>query len=121
MRARGALLSVTVLCALNPPTSSAFDADHISAVSGVGNSTCGKMTDDVVRFDRGQEVYEQYIQGFLTAVNMSLPGSADFFSGSDKIAQYKFVLQYCQANPLDLVVTGVNKLVQRYKRDFPPR
>ncbi len=110
-----------LLASLIVTSAEAYDVrTGISAVFGAGNSTCATMTDDVARYQAEREVYTAYIDGFLTAVNVSLPGKADFFLDTDRAARYKFVLQYCEANPLDFVVTAINTLVKRYKSDFPP-
>jgi hypothetical protein len=108
-----------LLASLIVTRAEAYDENGYSVGFGVGVSTCAKMTDDVARAQWVRQAYEQYIDGFLSAINESLPGKDNFFLGTDQAARYKFVLQYCEANPLDLVIVAINKLVKRYKSDFP--
>lgn len=96
----------------------AKDTDNVGLVYGVANETCGKMTDDVEKHDIAKQAYISYIDGYLSSYNMHVTGSSDFFEGTDSLSRYKFVLKYCENNPLDKVLIGIHQIILKYD---PPR
>ena len=120
MRIHVALLAVALLCTFELPGTHAYD-EHHQGIFGIGQKTCGQMTDDVKVSDYQRQVYESYISGYLSSVNTSLRGSTNFFAGGDIAGWYKFVVLYCESHPLDPVILAVEKLVKHYKNDFPPK
>ena len=80
-----------------------------------GVKLCGRMTEEVKATVDGKNTYIGYIDGYLSGFNLLTPGKANFFEGTDVISRYKFVLKYCEENPLDMVATAIHKLILRYK------
>ena len=76
---------------------------------------CGRMTEEVKETIDGKNTYIGYIDGYLSGFNLLTPGKANFFEGTDPTSRYKFVLKYCEENPLDAVATAIHKLILRYK------
>lgn len=96
----------------------ARDQNGIGATFSYGSKSCGAMTDDVKKTIDGENVYIAYVEGYLTAINVLSLGKANFFDGTESISRFKFVLKYCEDNPLDLVIAAINKLVLRYKESL---
>lgn len=78
-----------------------------------GTSTCGQMTEDLRKNDSYAVVYESFLQGFTTAINMVTPGKVDFFEGTDSISRFKFVVKFCEENPLSPIMNAYNELVKK--------
>lgn len=109
---------VVLSCALavafmfsNYPAAAYDENNHNLMILSGGSDSCGKMTNDAEFTSDGAAVYSSFIEGYLTAVNLYTPGKLDFFSGTDRISRYKFVLKYCQENPLSTVFAGILKIV----------
>ncbi len=96
----------------------ARDEGGIAVVFTDGNQSCGQMTEDVVKYSCSKAIYSAYIDGYLSAINLLSLGKANFFEGTDSISRYKFVLKYCQENPLDKVITGIDKLNRQYNKNM---
>ena len=87
-------------------------------LSGLGNHSCGQMTEDVKKILDADSLYEEYIDGFLNAVNLYAIGKMNFFEGTDSTSRYKFVLKYCEENPLDRVLCGLSHVRSNHTRRF---
>lgn len=85
-------------------------------IFSAGSHSCGQMTEDVAKTIDGKAVYTAYIDGYLSAVNAISLGKENFFEDTDSISRYKFVLKYCEENPLDKVIEGINNLILRYRK-----
>src|SRR5262249_31200513 len=103
--------------------SSAWSRDQEGSytVFTVGTILCATITENVKRNEMLKYTYMAYIEGFLTAINMMSTGKSDFFEGTNALAHYKFVLQYCKNNPLEKVAAGIETLVLRYKANLSCR
>ena len=88
----------------------AGDADKFSKMGGVGIRSCAQMTTDVIKHPQGAEVYTSFIDGFAAAINAAVPGKADYLEGTDGSSWYKFVLKYCENNPVDKVYKAIDAL-----------
>jgi hypothetical protein len=100
-------------------SSVAATPDGKVVIYSLGANTCSTMIDEVARYADGEQVYMAYIEGFLTAVNFQATGEANFFSGTDQRARYRFVLLYCEGHPVDSVPSGVVALVHKFKPGWP--
>lgn len=92
----------------------AIDQNGKFMVNGVGSASCGRITDDVKKIHDADVLYQTYIDGVLTGINMAHIGKADFFNGGDSIARYKFVINYCENNPLDALHMAIQQLALKY-------
>lgn len=92
----------------------ARDAKNVAILSGLGVSSCGKVTEEIKTYPNKARQYKDYIDGFLSGYNLGRPGKADFAEGLDQISQYKFVLKYCEDNPLSTFSEGISKLLLQY-------
>src|SRR5262245_10988371 len=81
----------------------AADDSDLVWVFGLGDTRCEQMTEAAQRFRETPLVYESYIDGFITALTISLPTSTNAFAGTDSISRYALVLQYCESHPGDLL------------------
>lgn len=91
-----------------------LQAEGTFETSGYGKLSCGKYLSLLEEHEAYREVFKQYLKGFETGVSFS--------SGEkNKLAKYntesveKWLKNYCEANPLDLYITGLVKL---HKTDF---
>jgi hypothetical protein len=97
----------------------ARDQNDVFQAFGVGYKSCGAMTEDIKNTRQGAAVYREWVNGFLTGVNRVVLGKANVFEGVDQYSGYKFVLKYCEDNPLDPVLTALEKLMRRYNVPLP--
>ena len=84
----------------------------------LGQNSCGRMTEEIANFSDADQVYQAYIDGYLSGYNVGREGKVNFVAGSDSISRYKFVLNFCDNNPLDRVVVGINKLILKYNKEL---
>jgi hypothetical protein len=68
------------------------------------------MTSDISEYPVSTDVYSAYIDGFATAINVTVQGKSNFLEGTDKTSRYMFVLEHCQNNPLDTLFQAINQL-----------
>lgn len=88
----------------------AHDSTLASMVMAPGNSTCGTFLKDVEGSKVSKVMYVSYIEGYISAINMRVPGRADFFEHTDQEARYRFVYEHCRNNPLDMFINGIERL-----------
>lgn len=81
-------------------------------VYGYGNQLCSTMTEDVKNIS-AERYYKEYINGVSSGVNLAVFGKADFLEGIDITAKYKFVLKYCEDNPIDPIILAISKLYEK--------
>ena len=60
-----------------------------------------------------EAVFRSWIDGFFSALNMTLNGKNDYSMNVESIARVKFVRRYCEENPTDNVNKGVLKLFEK--------
>lgn len=96
--------------ALSGASANARDADEVYVVSGVGSNSCAKMTTDVSKYSEASKAYASYIDGFFTAINTAVRGKENYLEGTDGESRYKFVLKYCENNPVDNVIQAIHAL-----------
>jgi hypothetical protein len=90
----------------------AVDPNRLAIVSGYGNLLCSTMTEDA-KDSHAEGYYKEYIDGVSSGVNMAVYGKSYYLNGLDEMAKYKFVLKYCEDNPIDNVITGISKLYEK--------
>lgn len=74
----------------------AADANGSFAVRGVGNSSCVRYFSEA-NLQLGD--FENWLMGFLTAINLTTPGLSDILSGTDLAGAMSWINNYCQENP----------------------
>ena len=104
------IILIAISFSLSPNTQA---RDKSSAmVTGYGNQLCSTMTEDV-KNSSADGYYKEYINGVGSGVNLAVFGKPDYLEGLDTTAKYKFVLKYCEDNPIDTVIKAISKLYER--------
>jgi len=92
---------------------------------GSGSSSCGKFIAAVNEGNNEQNwikwnLYQQYVQGYLTGVNSYRADTVNIKEGSDMDGIMASIEKYCRENPLDDFLRGVkdteDKLYPNRKR-----
>jgi hypothetical protein len=68
------------------------------------------MTSDISEYPVSTDVYSAYIDGFASAINITVQGKSNFLESTDKTSRYLFVLEHCQNNPKDTIFQAINQL-----------
>ena len=85
-----------------------------------GNDSCGSWTSN--RRDRGSQVLEGWVLGYVTSANFYGDNDGQLGVGSGAAGMLAWVDKYCADNPLDTVLTASVKLVIELKKmRTPPR
>lgn len=87
--------------------------DQQGKVFVAGTTSCGQMTDDLKKNEINSVAYENFLQGFVTGINISIPGKANFFEGTDSISRFKFVAKFCEENPLSSTANAYHAMVKK--------
>lgn len=101
---------LVIALALGIPIANALDSKGSVMINGLGQRVCSKMITDISEYPVSTDVYSAYIDGFATAVNVTLQGKSNFLEGTDKKSRYIFVLEHCQNNPADTIFQAINQL-----------
>lgn len=96
--------------ALNVSAANALDSKGSVMINGLGQRVCSKMTAHVSEYPGASDVYAAYIDGFASAINVTVHGKANYLEGTDKESRYMFVLQHCENNPVDTIFQAINQL-----------
>lgn len=96
--------------ALSMPAANALDSKGSVMINGLGQRVCSKMTAHVSEYPGASDVYAAYIDGFASAMNVTVQGKANYLEGTDKESRYMFVLQHCENNPVDTLFQAINQL-----------
>ena len=99
---------VILTISLNVHHAFAYDGNYSSTDYGIAGNSCGKMTEEI---KNNASFYEVYFDGYVSAINDTVYGDIDFFKNTDSISRYKFILKYCEDNPLKSVAEGINQMV----------
>jgi hypothetical protein len=91
-------------------SANAQDSKGSVMINGLGQRVCSKMVSDINEYPVSTDVYSAYIDGFASAINVSVQGKSNFLEGTDKTSRYMFVLEHCQNNPLDTIFQAINQL-----------
>lgn len=82
-------------------------------------ASCGQLTEDLKKGEPMETMYKMYLDGFIDSINATIPGNFNFFSGTDRVSRFKFVVKYCEENPLSAMYGGINELVKKItKKDL---
>lgn len=95
---------------LNMPVANALDSKGSVMINGLGQRVCSKMTAHVSEYPEASDVYAAYIDGFASAINVTVHGKANYLEGTDKKSRYMFVLQHCENNQVDTLFQAINQL-----------
>lgn len=101
---------LVIILALGMSSTHAQDSKGSVMINGLGQRACSKMVSDINEYPVSTDVYSAYIDGFATAINVSVQGKSNFLEGTDKTSRYMFVLDHCQNNPLDTIFQAMNQL-----------
>ncbi|MDP1765412.1 MAG: hypothetical protein Q8K83_00780 [Methylotenera sp.] len=96
--------------ALNVSAANALDSKGSVMINGLGQRICSKMTAHVSEYPGASDVYAAYIDGFASAINVTVQGKANYLEGTDKESRYLFVLQHCENYPVDTIFQAINQL-----------
>jgi hypothetical protein len=99
-----------IVLAIGISFANAQDSKGSVMINGLGQRACSKMTSDISEYPVSTDVYSAYIDGFATAINVTVQGKSNFLEGTDKTSRYMFVLEHCQNNPLDTLFQAINQL-----------
>jgi len=97
----------------------AYDDKFMTFNRGLGNKSCGLMTDEAKNVPNAQYIFEEYIAGYTNGVNTSIKGKVDYLNQTDLIALYKFVLKYCEDNPTDNVNKAISQMYLKLNGSYP--
>jgi len=101
---------LVMILALGMSATHAQDSKGSVMINGLGQRVCSKMVSDINEYPVSTDVYSAYIDGFASAINVSVQGKSNFLEGTDKTSRYMFVLDHCQNNPLDTIFQAMNQL-----------
>lgn len=96
--------------ALSVSVANALDSKGSVMINGLGQRVCSKMTAHVSEYPGASDVYAAYIDGFASAINVTVHGKANYLEGTDKESRYMFVLHHCENNPVDTIFQAINQL-----------
>ena len=108
------LLLASLLLAWQPTAAQ----EEISIIYGPGAQSCGSMLsmlDKLRRKDREQMeiLFKVWMQGYVSGLNqithLKFGAAADL---DDPEAHFRWLLNYCEENPLDMVVDASEKLLE---------
>lgn len=91
-------------------------------VLGAGNDSCGKWTDAKTNGGWPRVIYESWLGGFVSGMNMngSFMKYGDLTEGMDIPGMVAWVDNYCAAKPLDKVMGATEALVIELLSRKPP-
>ena len=92
-------------------TEYAYDKDGI--FSAWGSGSCGQLIKELKLGQVAETVNEMYVQGFVAGINATIPGKADFFAGTDSASRFRFVVKYCEENPLSSITGALAEMVKK--------
>ena len=87
----------------------AIDAQGRSYNRGIGSETCGDyVTADLIR----QQWFEHWFMGYISGVNNTVKGKADFTDGISASSMVLWIGNYCKQNPLTNISDAINALLR---------
>ncbi len=100
-------LVVTALIALSLTTeANAFDSNDIATSYKYESLTsCGKFINK--RRSGSNKFHEDWMRGYMTAVNRHVAGRVDFFDGADEEGVLLWIEQWCLKNPTSTFLIGL--------------
>ena len=76
------------------------------------------MKEDVEGDKRGEDIYTFYIDGYISGYNLAREGKMDFTDETKGISNFKYVLKYCENNPIESVGNAINKLILEFNENL---
>lgn len=108
------LLLLSLLVSL---PSAAADRNGGYSILGRGTISCGALIKAHDERDKYSVVFvSEWVNGYLTAINLTTPGVNDLTEGLDLLAREQWLLKYCREKPLDSVAQATEMLVRELKQ-----
>jgi len=108
------LLSISAVVLLSLAFASPVLAQKANVVSGIGNTSCGKfMTSYKENPAKAETLYFSWAQGFMSSINFNRKmqnGTPIDFGAMPSAAQFSWVRDYCQKNPMKSYLRAATEL-----------
>ncbi len=118
MNAPRCLVVLAAFALLAAPSAHAADKSGSFAPKGMGYDTCKSLVDAVQKKDqKGLVVFVSWLDGFLTAINMTQSGIYDIAPWQSPETLLKLVASHCEQNPDEHLAEVGLKLAEYLAKD----
>lgn len=96
--------------------SMASDSNGTYGILGRGTISCGSLVKAHNDRDQYSVIFiSEWVNGYITAINITTPGVIDLTDGLDVPAREQWLLKYCKEKPLDSLAQATEMLVRELK------